>query len=68
MNQLCIWRNRLSIARHVCGFFHTREEEYRVVMPFIQEGSSRGSRFTSSIRIHRADPVARPNDRTDITS
>jgi hypothetical protein len=23
---------------HVCAFFHSKEEEYRVLMPFIKEG------------------------------
>lgn len=29
---------------HVCAFFHSRAEEYRVLMPFIREGFQRGDR------------------------
>lgn len=28
----------LDRARHVCAFFHTKDEEYRVLLPFIKEG------------------------------
>jgi len=30
--------------RHVCAFFHSKEEEYRVIMPFIKEGLDQGER------------------------
>ncbi|MEP7381533.1 MAG: MEDS domain-containing protein [Gemmatimonadota bacterium] len=29
---------RLDRSRHVCAFFHSKEEEYRVLLPFIKEG------------------------------
>src|SRR3954467_12817882 len=25
-------------SRHVCAFFHSKDEEYRVLLPFIKEG------------------------------
>lgn len=28
----------LDRARHVCAFFHSKDEEYRVLLPFIKEG------------------------------
>jgi hypothetical protein len=31
-------------SRHVCAFFHSREEEYRVLLPFIREGFEQGDR------------------------
>jgi len=34
----------LGPARHVCAFFRTQEEEYRVLLPFIKEGFERGER------------------------
>lgn len=34
----------LDRKRHVCAFFHSRDEEYRVLMPFILEGFERGDR------------------------
>jgi hypothetical protein len=30
--------------RHVCAFFHTQDEEYHVLMPFIKEGIERGEK------------------------
>ena len=29
---------------HVCAFFHSRDEEYRVLLPFIKEGIQHGDR------------------------
>jgi hypothetical protein len=28
----------LGRSRHVCAFFNTKDEEYRVLLPFIKEG------------------------------
>ncbi len=30
--------------RHVCALFHTKEEEYRVLLPFIKDGIERGQK------------------------
>jgi hypothetical protein len=50
----------LDRARHVCAFFHTRDEEYRVLMPFITEGFAHGDRaFHIVDPEHRADHLAR---------
>ena len=46
----------LSRSRHVCAFFHSKEEEYRVLMPFIKEGFERGDRA-----FHVVDPMHRPS-------
>lgn len=46
----------LDRKRHVCAFFHTRDEEYRVLMPFIQEGFDHGDRA-----FHIVDPAHRPD-------
>jgi len=45
----------LDRARHVCAFFHSRDEEYRVLMPFITEGFEHGDRA-----FHIVDPNHRP--------
>jgi hypothetical protein len=45
----------LDRARHVCAFFHSRDEEYRVLMPFIVEGFAHGDRA-----FHIVDPLHRP--------
>jgi hypothetical protein len=45
----------LDRSRHVCAFFHGKEEEYRVLLPFIKEGFDQGDRA-----IHMVDPRHRP--------
>lgn len=44
----------LGTVRHVCAFFANDEEEYRVLLPFIQEGLSGGDRA-----IHVVNPGQR---------
>jgi len=44
----------LQGPNHVCAFFHSREEEYRVLLPFINEGVERGERVFQVI-----DPAQR---------
>ena len=41
----------LDRRRHVCAFFHTRDEEYRVLLPYVQEGFRHGDRA-----FHIVDP------------
>lgn len=36
--------SQLNEVRHVCAFFTSEDEEYRVLMPFIQEGFARGDK------------------------
>lgn len=45
----------LDRSRHVCAFFHRKEEEYRVLLPFIREGFAQGDRA-----FHVVDPRHRP--------
>jgi hypothetical protein len=40
---------------HVCGFFHSKEEEYRVLLPIAKEGFQRGEKV-----FHIVDPEHRP--------
>ncbi len=44
----------LSRSCHVCAFFHSKEEEYQVLMPFIKEGIERGDHT-----FHVVDPKHR---------
>jgi methanogenic corrinoid protein MtbC1 len=44
----------LGAHRHVGAFFHTRDEEYRTLLPFVQEGFRRGEKA-----IHIVDPALR---------
>jgi hypothetical protein len=46
----------LSRSCHVCAFFHSKSEEYEVLMPFIKEGFDRGDRA-----FHVVDPKQRSN-------
>jgi len=34
----------LNRSRHVCAFFNSKEEEYRVLLPFIKEGFNNGDK------------------------
>jgi hypothetical protein len=31
-------RSRLNYRCHVCAFFHSREDEYKILIPFMREG------------------------------
>ena len=44
----------LDRYRHVCAFFHTRDEEYQVLLPFIKEGIERHEKA-----FHIVDPALR---------
>src|SRR3954463_10622672 len=44
----------LGSKRHVCAFFHSPDEEYRVLLPFIKEGFDRGEKA-----FHIVDPKLR---------
>lgn len=43
--------SELKGSCHVCAFFHSKEEEYRVLMPFIKEGLGKGDKA-----VHIVDP------------
>jgi hypothetical protein len=44
----------LGAKRHVCAFFHSADEEYRVLLPFIKDGFDRGEKA-----FHIVDPKLR---------
>ena len=48
----------LDRKRHVCAFFHSKEEEYRVLLPFVKEGFEHGERA-----FHIVDPRLRDEHR-----
>jgi hypothetical protein len=43
----------LDRFRHVCAFFHNKEEEYRVLLPYIKQGFEQGDRMFHIIDRHR---------------
>ena len=47
-------RSVLNVSQHVCAFFHSHEEEYRVLLPFIEEGFAHGEKA-----FHIVDPARR---------
>jgi hypothetical protein len=46
---------KLSRGAHACAFFHDREEEYQVLLPFVKEGNERGEKA-----FHVVDAAHRP--------
>ena len=48
--------SQVDETRHVCAFFNSDEEEYRVLLPFIKDGLQCG---------HRAIHVVNPDQRQD---
>jgi hypothetical protein len=48
--------SQLGEARHVCAFFNSDEEEYRVLLPFIKEGFERGDKA-----VHVVNPGQQSN-------
>ena len=51
---VCIAGSHLGEARHVCAFFNSRDDEYRVTVPFIKDGFEAGDKV-----IHIVDPSRR---------
>ena len=50
----------LSRSCHVCAFFHSKEEEYRVLMPFIKDGFEKGDRAFHVVNAsHRPEHLRR---------
>lgn len=50
----------LTHSCHACAFFHNKDEEYRVLMPFIEEGFENGDRAFHIVSPElRADHLAR---------
>jgi hypothetical protein len=50
----------LDRSRHVCAFFHDKEEEYQVLLPFIKEGFDQGDRAFHMVNPrHRAEHLRR---------
>ena len=45
---------------HACAFFHSREEEYRILLPFAKEGFERGEKIFNIVDAkHRQERLAR---------
>jgi MEDS: MEthanogen/methylotroph, DcmR Sensory domain len=55
--------SQLGEARHVCAFFHSREGEYRVTLPFVKDGLECGHKA-----LHIVDPARRADHLRRMTS
>ena len=53
----------LGKCRHVCAFFRTLDEHYRVLLPFIEEGFAKSERG-----FHIVNPVLRDDHRRRLTA
>ena len=53
----------LGAHRHVCAFFHSPDEEYRALLPFIKEGFERSEKA-----FHIVDPTLREEHRRRLES
>jgi len=52
--------SQLAETRHVCAFFNSEEEEYRVLLPFITDGFARGEKAVHVVNPHqRAEHLGR---------
>jgi MEDS: MEthanogen/methylotroph, DcmR Sensory domain len=47
--------SQLSESRHVCAFFNSEEEEYRVLLPFIEDGLKAGQKAVHVVTPHQRD-------------
>lgn len=45
--------------RHVCAFFRSPEEEYRILLPFLRDGVEQGDRGVTVMPRQRGDHLAR---------
>jgi hypothetical protein len=43
----------LDAPGHMCAFFHNRDDEYRVLLPFIQEGFEQEWALAGGVSIDR---------------
>jgi hypothetical protein len=55
--------SELGAQRHICAFFHSADEEYRVVLPFIKDGFECGHKA-----FHVVDPKLRDKHRERLAS
>jgi hypothetical protein len=58
-DQLHFGSNAFAKHRHACAFFHSDDQEHRVLLPFVKEGFERGE---------RAFHIIDPQHRTEYTS
>src|SRR5215475_10136066 len=60
---ICLAGSQLGEARHVCAFFNSREDEYRVTLPFVRDGLDSGEKV-----INIVDPSRRSDHLRRLTA
>ena len=55
-NPISLAGSHLGEVRHVCAFFNSDDEEYRVLLPFIKDGFECGDKA-----VHVVNPDQRPD-------
>ena len=62
----------LDAEGHICAFFHSLDEEYQVLLPFIREGLSRGERIfyivDPELRAHHLARLSEPSGKAGAIS
>ena len=53
-------------SRHVCAFFNSEDEEYRVLLPFIKDGFERGDKAVHVVNPARREDHVRRLDASGI--
>ena len=61
-DQISFAGSTLGKYRHICAFFHTRDEEYRVLLPFIKQGIDRGEKAFHIVDPKQRAAIARGGD------
>jgi hypothetical protein len=51
---ICLAGSNLGVHRHICAFFHSHDDQYRVLLPFIKDGLDTGEKA-----VHIVDPERR---------
>ncbi len=60
---ITLGRATINCRCHVCAFFHSREDEYNVLMPFMLEGLLAGDTVIHILgKDHRAERIRRVNE------
>jgi hypothetical protein len=53
-------RSTVACGCHACAFFHTRDEEYEILLPFVKDGLETGDKNCQFVdKTHRAERLAR---------
>lgn len=73
-NSIRIAGTALGEHRHICAFYNSRDEAYRVLLPFVKDGFECGDRAFHVVdpalrddHLHRQEDAAIPTESTQCT-